>query len=276
MELGKRISMIRKGNNMTQEMFAEKYCVTQQTVSHWENGKSYPDLEILIKISDDFNVSLDELMKGDRKMVSQLSKMIKTGKSYKKAMIMLSATIAMIAVLASVRIGAYYLHNSKYEQQYRKGLETYGFERDESVSSVEERYITTIDGISYYVSELDLADINSPVKGDMSKDVTAVIDPDKTLVIDSGNKEEDVPYHIVLKIRDECFSIDVFEDDPENAETYVYEYDAKRHLAEYSGHLDDGIDAALMSIIMRQVYEDNKPVIDTAFVKAEEIRQTLY
>lgn len=51
MEVGKRIAKIRKENNLSQEKFAEKYYVTQQTVSHWENGKTYPDLMTLVQIS---------------------------------------------------------------------------------------------------------------------------------------------------------------------------------------------------------------------------------
>src|SRR5574344_1417904 len=74
MELGKNIIKIRKQNNLTQDDFAEKYFVTRQTVSNWENSKSYPDLETLIKISDDFDISLDILLKEDNKMIKDISK----------------------------------------------------------------------------------------------------------------------------------------------------------------------------------------------------------
>ena len=57
MELGKKLIEIRRDNKMTQEDFAEKFCVTHQTVSNWENGKTYPDLETLVCISDEFDVS---------------------------------------------------------------------------------------------------------------------------------------------------------------------------------------------------------------------------
>lgn len=73
MKLGKNIINIRKQNNLTQDDFAEKYFVTRQTISNWENGKSYPDLETLIKISDDFNISLDVLLKEDNEMVKDIS-----------------------------------------------------------------------------------------------------------------------------------------------------------------------------------------------------------
>lgn len=51
MELGKRIIEIRKQHGLTQEEFAERYHVTRQTISNWENGKSSPDLETLVSIS---------------------------------------------------------------------------------------------------------------------------------------------------------------------------------------------------------------------------------
>ena len=70
MEVGKNISKIRKDNNLTQDDLAEKYYVTRQTISNWENGKSYPDLETLVKISNDFNISLDVLLKEDNKMLA--------------------------------------------------------------------------------------------------------------------------------------------------------------------------------------------------------------
>ncbi|MEG2059998.1 MAG: helix-turn-helix transcriptional regulator, partial [Lachnospiraceae bacterium] len=57
MILGEKISELRKDKNLNQDTFAELFHVTRQTVSNWENGKSYPDLEIILKISDEFQVS---------------------------------------------------------------------------------------------------------------------------------------------------------------------------------------------------------------------------
>ena len=48
--------------------------MTRQTVSNWENGKSYPELQILVSISDQFDVSLDTLLKEDSKMVQSIDK----------------------------------------------------------------------------------------------------------------------------------------------------------------------------------------------------------
>ena len=71
MQLGQAIAQIRKERGLTQEAFAKMYNVTRQTVSNWENEKSYPDLSTLVKISDEFNVSLDILLKGDFRMVKK-------------------------------------------------------------------------------------------------------------------------------------------------------------------------------------------------------------
>ena len=65
MEIGKRIKELRNGKGWSQEVFAEKTYVSRQTVSSWENDKSYPDIKSLLLMSELFDMSLDELIKGD-------------------------------------------------------------------------------------------------------------------------------------------------------------------------------------------------------------------
>lgn len=74
MNIGSRIQNIRKDKNMTQEEFGKLFYVTRQTVSNWENEKSYPDLQVLVKISDMFNISLDKLLKEDENMVKAIDR----------------------------------------------------------------------------------------------------------------------------------------------------------------------------------------------------------
>ena len=59
MNIGTQILKIRKEKGLTQEEFGKIFHVTRQTVSNWENEKSYPDLQILIDISNRFDISLD-------------------------------------------------------------------------------------------------------------------------------------------------------------------------------------------------------------------------
>jgi len=74
MDIANQISNIRKEQKLTQEEFGRLFYVTRQTVSNWENGKSYPDLQILVDISNRFEISLDLLLKGDSKMVKAIDK----------------------------------------------------------------------------------------------------------------------------------------------------------------------------------------------------------
>ncbi len=65
MELGRRIKEYRSAAQMTQEDLAEKMFVSRQTISNWENDKSYPDIHSLLMLGNLFDVSLDILVKGD-------------------------------------------------------------------------------------------------------------------------------------------------------------------------------------------------------------------
>ena len=90
MNFDKKISGLRKQNKMSQEEFAELFGVTRQTISSWENKKSYPDVETLIKISDKFAISLDTLLKEDKELVKNWNNKITL---YKRLIVMLCLLI---------------------------------------------------------------------------------------------------------------------------------------------------------------------------------------
>lgn len=64
-KIGKFIKEIRKKNNLTQKDLADKYNVTYQAVSKWENGKNMPDTSLIKQMSKDFNISLDDIFDGE-------------------------------------------------------------------------------------------------------------------------------------------------------------------------------------------------------------------
>lgn len=72
MELNAQIKKYRTELNLSQEELAEKVYVTRQTISNWENGKSYPDIHSLLLLSSLFNVSLDQLIKGDIETMKEI------------------------------------------------------------------------------------------------------------------------------------------------------------------------------------------------------------
>ena len=59
MELGKKIRLYRFKAGLTQEQAAEALNVSRQTLSNWENNKTYPDLLKSMEISDLYGISLD-------------------------------------------------------------------------------------------------------------------------------------------------------------------------------------------------------------------------
>lgn len=65
MTLGQKIQVLRSAAGWSQEQMAEQLAVTRQTVSKWERDVSAPDVEILLVLSDLFEISLDELMRGE-------------------------------------------------------------------------------------------------------------------------------------------------------------------------------------------------------------------
>ncbi|VTS26586.1 helix-turn-helix domain-containing protein [Streptococcus pseudoporcinus] len=65
MELGEKLSSCRKKAGLSQEDLAEKIYVSRQTISNWENNRSYPDIHSLIALVNLFNLSLDQLVEGD-------------------------------------------------------------------------------------------------------------------------------------------------------------------------------------------------------------------
>lgn len=67
MDVGNQIRYYRKENDLSQAELAEKIFVSSQTISNWENERSYPDLHNLIELASLFNVSIDQLVKGDVK-----------------------------------------------------------------------------------------------------------------------------------------------------------------------------------------------------------------
>ncbi len=95
MELGKQIKEHRQEAHLSQEELANRVYVSRQTISNWENDKSYPDVNSLVLLSEIFQISLDNLIKGDIEVMKdviqkeEIEKMNRYGKTYT---IMLIAT----------------------------------------------------------------------------------------------------------------------------------------------------------------------------------------
>lgn len=127
MNLDEKIKKIRKDNKMSQEALAEILNVTRQTISNWENGKNYPDIEMLIKISDKFNISLDILLKENMNMVKEIDKNVKNTKKYKLILISIISVIVIIICAFGIYGIKYMNVKDKLENKFSETLEQNNF-----------------------------------------------------------------------------------------------------------------------------------------------------
>lgn len=99
MELGPRIRAHRAAAGMSQDDLAARVYVSRQTISSWENGKTYPDVQSLLLLSEIFDTSIDDLIKGDvETMTSTLDSDVTTMKrlSYTMTGFLLLMLLALI------------------------------------------------------------------------------------------------------------------------------------------------------------------------------------
>ena len=103
MEIGKKLKEARLNRDLTQEVIAEKLNVSRQTISNWENEKSYPDIISVIELSSLYSISLDDLLKGDERMMEHLEESTNVVKSNQKligAIILNIITVILLITLS--------------------------------------------------------------------------------------------------------------------------------------------------------------------------------
>ncbi|MDN6080374.1 MAG: helix-turn-helix domain-containing protein [Lactococcus lactis] len=91
MELSEKLKQLRADKKITQEKLAEILHVSRTTISSWETGRSYPDLQMIVEISDYFKVSLDFLLREDKKMITKLTFDTKNKRRFKALIFVLIA-----------------------------------------------------------------------------------------------------------------------------------------------------------------------------------------
>ena len=104
MEIGKKLKNARVQSGMTQENVAEKINVSRQTISNWENEKSYPDIISVIELSNLYSISLDVLLKGDEKMIEHLGESTNVVKRNQKMIWAIIVNIIVVALLITLNM----------------------------------------------------------------------------------------------------------------------------------------------------------------------------
>lgn len=74
MKIGENIQLHREQHGMSQQELADKLGVTRQSISKWENDTALPSFKSVLMIGDVFNLSLDELVRGDDRLIEEYQK----------------------------------------------------------------------------------------------------------------------------------------------------------------------------------------------------------
>lgn len=122
MTLGSNIQKIRKEAHLSQEDFAEMFHVSRQTISNWENSKSYPDLETIIKMSDSFQISLDILLKEDLIMVKTFDNEVKSTRKYARALLVIAVVFALLVGSFAIYSCLYFNAKGNLEENFAEQL----------------------------------------------------------------------------------------------------------------------------------------------------------
>ena len=113
MEIGKKLKEARINSGLTQEQVAEDIKVTRQTISNWENERSYPDIMNVIDLSNLYSLSLDDLLKGDDKMIEHVEENTNIVKSNRKLIAAIMINVLLVILLVAfnmfLRDNQYYL-----------------------------------------------------------------------------------------------------------------------------------------------------------------------
>ena len=115
MSIGEKLKQARSATEFTQEAIAEKTGVSRQTMSNWENGKSYPDIASVITLSNVYGITIDSLLKGDNAMIDHLKESTNVTKSNRRLAASITALVVFLlgSILITVGMGgsiAAYIH----------------------------------------------------------------------------------------------------------------------------------------------------------------------
>lgn len=177
MEIGSKLKKFRLEKKLTQENVANILNVSRSTISSWEVGRSYPDLDNLVAISDLYDVSLDTLLREDSNMIKKLSLDTKQKKRF-------TIIISLLAIFIVITVGYIFMLLKSYNTGVEIPLNEIEVS-DITLSSVSQDDADT--GITFQAK---------------SKNVFYRIEPDSTLVY-----VEDESIYLILSTIFDPFSI---------------------------------------------------------------------
>lgn len=210
-KIGKFISFLRKEKGLTQQELAEKLGVTDKAVSKWERGLGCPDISLLVPISEIFDVSINELLLGEKKeelkendietvnknIIEYSSKEINFNKKRNRHLkfSLLVSLIILVLIVLCFSVSAYKKVTEEREtEEYIEHVESYikelGFKKDNPLRSPNS--LLKIDGVTYVVPKVTY---KPDRKDEIYKEILSYSDYDNlTGLIVYMNEDEIVVY----------------------------------------------------------------------------------
>lgn len=193
MEIGNQIKERRLELKLTQEGLANKLNVARSTVSNWEIGRNYPDIQLIVLISNELELSLDKLLKEKSTVVKEIARDTQVRKSQSRKIKILSATIVLL-VLAGI-FGIY----KSYEYQDVSSP-------DQIVSvKVQDGRLDIVTDLPFYLSVVGYMVGNSPGKNDtieisLSSKIDFSMENKQELSVETESLKEDMNIKEIKKI----------------------------------------------------------------------------
>lgn len=150
MDIGKRLKQKRQEANLTQKELADLLFVSRQTISSWEVGRTYPDLETLVKISELFATPLDDLLKEDSQVIKDIAEKVKKSERRKFTSIIL-AVLLLIVTSTSIIYGIKQYQHS----QLNAHINQEGLKPNDLLNSTWEMNYTPLDELQQSILSFD-------------------------------------------------------------------------------------------------------------------------
>lgn len=234
MNIGDKIKANRLQREWTQEQLAELLNVSRSTVSSWEVGRNYPDLETIVALSDLFGISLDILLREDQKMTKTVTKKIKMNKVYK-------IILAVIGVLVLCYVG-FNVKLRMDENKYRSNLDHYGWKhenQENDYAGETNSYELKEAGTSYFTYVMPVGLQGFPMEEQkiwvIARKEPFVIDVrgnDWIEIVVTKNFAPDAKYFGKIKVDADLQKIEVASEGSEKKKAYLKDY-VNEHKKEY-------------------------------------------
>ena len=135
-KIGKFIAMLRKENNMTQTELANRLGITDRAISKWENGRGMPDLSLIKPLCEELNVSINELLNGERLVKEEYNKKSEqilldtldySNKKVKSTKKTFKLVITLICLIVSMVVIAFLIDVNRMKNNMPVVFSTWGF-----------------------------------------------------------------------------------------------------------------------------------------------------